>query len=187
MSSYLRSPFRYAHILTYLRSSTPTPENPEVVPRAVLQQSSQDARLESLIELRDEAAYLNLDALHRMCVDEIARMRLHTPRTHVRGNSSSGPSAGSIQSLRASVYTLHTLLERVETEYRSSAASLPAPELLRQGSSNSSRETKDNAMSDPAPGSAVQLPPTPPSWSGHGHRRNLSVPRPNKPAPTGWI
>ncbi|KAF6762265.1 hypothetical protein DFP72DRAFT_600735 [Ephemerocybe angulata] len=178
----------YAHILSYLRSSPSTPENPEVIPRAVLYQtSSQAARLESLIELRDEAAFLGLDALHRMCVDEMIRMR-HAPKTHARGNSGSVPSSTSIQSLRASVYTLHTLLERVETDNRSSVASLPVPELIRGSLSNSTREHKDNAMSDPAPGTpGVRLPPTPPSWEGPSHRRNASVPRPGKPAPSGWI
>ncbi|RXW24723.1 hypothetical protein EST38_g1160 [Candolleomyces aberdarensis] len=110
----------YAHILSYLRSNPGTPENPEVIPRAVLYNSpSQASRLESLIELRDEAAYLNLENLHKMCSDEMVRMRhAPPPKMHARGNSLSGSSGPTsmVQSLRASVYTLHTLLERAETD-----------------------------------------------------------------------
>ena len=87
---------RYAHILSYLRSSPGTPENPEVIPRAVLyNSSSQASRLESLIELRDEAAYLNLENLHKMCSDEMVRMRHAPPKMHTRGSSLSGGSGRS--------------------------------------------------------------------------------------------
>ncbi|KAH6914850.1 hypothetical protein BKA70DRAFT_556616 [Coprinopsis sp. MPI-PUGE-AT-0042] len=79
----------YAHILAYLRSTPGA--TPECIPRSVQHsQPTPAARLESLIELRDEAAFLKLEALHRLCVDEIRkghqREALAPPaKTHTRG------------------------------------------------------------------------------------------------------
>jgi hypothetical protein len=87
-----------------------------------------------------------------------------------------------VQSLRASVGTLSTLLERVETDVRSSSHSNSGSDSLKPPRDY---KEKDNAMSDPAP---MRAPPTPSSWDGPGHRRNGSLPRPFKPnPPPGWI
>ncbi|KAI0796686.1 hypothetical protein C8Q75DRAFT_741966 [Abortiporus biennis] len=67
----------YAHILTYLRSPPSTADRPSVLPRAAHLNSSSSSRLEALLELRDEARYLGLEELYRLCTDEI-RLR-NTP------------------------------------------------------------------------------------------------------------
>jgi len=99
----------YAHILSYLRSLPPTPGVPEVLPRAVQLLSSSPSRFEALLELRDEAQYLDLKELYKLCTDEIRQRQglgLHT-----RG--SSGVSNGS-------VHSIHTLRERAEQDSRDS-------------------------------------------------------------------
>jgi len=110
---------RYAHILTYLRSPLGTPELAESLPHPVrLQPSFSQSRLEALLDLRDEAAYLDLEDLHKLCSDEI-RHRQPPPSlrsfTHSRGLGSTGGlgfwPTRPIQSQHASVYSLHTLVE----------------------------------------------------------------------------
>ncbi|KAF8529140.1 hypothetical protein BU17DRAFT_80330 [Hysterangium stoloniferum] len=79
----------YTHILTYLRSPT---SSLATLPRAAR------TDMETLLELRDEAKYLGLDELHRLCCDEVrqtlARNSVHSPQiqtpTHVRANSGNG-------------------------------------------------------------------------------------------------
>ncbi|EAU84833.2 hypothetical protein CC1G_00352 [Coprinopsis cinerea okayama7 len=169
----------YGHILTYLRSP-PAPEHPECIPRAIMYQQSTGARLESLIELRDEAAYLKLDALHKLCVDEIRKG--HAPKMHARGNSTSGQSINSVHSMQASLCTMQTLPERVEPDTRVSLHSL--------GVSKSERDL--NSLSDQSTAPSSRGPPTPHSWENGfapGHMRNRSLPatRPPKNPPPGWI
>ncbi|KAG0709699.1 hypothetical protein DFH29DRAFT_820046 [Suillus ampliporus] len=86
----------YAHILSYLRTPLSTPEHPAIIPRAVQLASSSRARLEALLELRDEANYLGLEELFRLCNDEICNRRSMV--SHARAGSMS--SAASIHSLR---------------------------------------------------------------------------------------
>ncbi|KAJ7276460.1 hypothetical protein B0H12DRAFT_991542, partial [Mycena haematopus] len=62
----------YVHILGYLRSPR-TSDGLEVLAPRVAR-----AGLDSLLELRDEAAYLGLDDLHKLCVEEIRQQ--HRPR-----------------------------------------------------------------------------------------------------------
>ncbi|KAF8195830.1 hypothetical protein K438DRAFT_1483943, partial [Mycena galopus ATCC 62051] len=62
----------YVHILAYLRSPR-TSEGPELLPPRAAR-----AGLDSLLELRDEAAYLGLEDLHKLCVEEIRQQ--HRPR-----------------------------------------------------------------------------------------------------------
>lgn len=88
----------YAHILAYLRSPPSTPENPAMLPRAVQLTSSSSARLETLLELRDEARYLDLDELYKLCNDEI---RLRTSRPTGLGLHMRGLSSASTTSLRS--------------------------------------------------------------------------------------
>lgn len=67
--SFSRS--RYTHILAYLRTP-PSPDQPGVLPRAVrLSHNYLPARVETLLELRDEANFLNLQELVRLCTEEI--------------------------------------------------------------------------------------------------------------------
>ncbi|KAF8843135.1 hypothetical protein BDN67DRAFT_964777 [Paxillus ammoniavirescens] len=95
----------YAYILSYLRSLPGTPEQPEVLPHAVQLRSSSRSRLESLLELRDEASYLGLDELHKLCCYEINHRHSATLSTHARG--ASGSSA-------VSIHSLHTVIEQCQ-------------------------------------------------------------------------
>ncbi|KII95139.1 hypothetical protein PLICRDRAFT_97169 [Plicaturopsis crispa FD-325 SS-3] len=92
----------YAHILTYLRSPLSTPEAPAVLPRAVQLTSSSSSRLEALLELRDEARYLDLEELYKLCTDEIRARQ--SVRVHSRGGSSA--------SLNGSIRSAHTFRDR---------------------------------------------------------------------------
>ncbi|KAJ6599008.1 hypothetical protein DFH09DRAFT_20944 [Mycena vulgaris] len=143
----------YVHILNYLRSPCASPEGPEVLPPRAAQ-----AGLDTLLELRDEAAYLGLDGLHKLCVEEIRQRHRPRPRS-TRGNS----SGSSIHSLHASVSSLHTMLERAERQHS------------RAGS-------KDSAVDE----MGARSPPTPESWAGRRVRsqpRHGSL----RPPPAGWI
>ncbi|EDR12873.1 uncharacterized protein LACBIDRAFT_323678 [Laccaria bicolor S238N-H82] len=146
-----RSSAPYAHVLNYLRSPTGLPAS---IPRAA------HGRLENLIELRDEAAYLGLDGLHKLCTDEI-KLR-HAPRLHSRG-SSTGTTLASVHSLHGSVYSLHTPSERVE------------PDMAATFSQSSCKSPCDVLL-------PARSPPTPQSWEGP-----RSLPRQTPPAPAGWI
>ncbi|KAI0771608.1 hypothetical protein BD413DRAFT_613112 [Trametes elegans] len=98
----------YAHVLTYLRSPPATPESPGTLPHAARLNGSL-ARLEALLELRDEACYLGLADLEKLCTDEL-RNRQATPSSLGLGLHMRGFSNSSSQSARS----LHTLRERAE-------------------------------------------------------------------------
>ncbi|KAJ7129607.1 hypothetical protein C8R44DRAFT_614890 [Mycena epipterygia] len=143
----------YVHILSYLRSPCASPEGPEVLPPRATQ-----AGLDSLLELRDEASYLGLDNLHKLCVEEIRQRHRPRPRS-TRGHS----SGSSIHSLHASVSSLHTMLERVERQH-------------------SRATSKDSGVDE----LGARSPPTPESWAGRRVRsqtRHGSIRTP----PAGWI
>ena len=92
--------------MTYLRALPSTPENPAILPRPVQLTSSSSSRLDALLELRDEAKYLDLEELYKLCTDEI-RTR-HGPVNplglshHTRGvsNVSLAESRRSLGTLR---------------------------------------------------------------------------------------
>ncbi|KAG2056367.1 hypothetical protein BDR06DRAFT_952850 [Suillus hirtellus] len=90
----------YAHILSYLRTPPFISEHPAIIPRAIQLASSSRARLVALLELRDEANYLGLDELFKLCNDEICN-RCSTA-IHAR--------AGSMSS-STSFHSLHTVQE----------------------------------------------------------------------------
>ncbi|EMD40748.1 hypothetical protein CERSUDRAFT_111328 [Gelatoporia subvermispora B] len=101
----------YAHILSYLRTPSSTPENPAALPRAAQLTSNSSSRLEALLELRDEARYLDLDELYKLCTEEIRQRQAATASPalglHLRGFSNSS-SASSVRSL-------HTLRDDLDT------------------------------------------------------------------------
>jgi len=105
--------------MTYLRSRPSTPECPATLPRAVQAISSTSARLQALLELRDEADYLDLDELHKLCIDEIQRRESAFSHTRI----------GSSKSSSASVRSVHTFREQ------------PPP--VAGGSSNSESQSHD--------------------------------------------
>jgi hypothetical protein len=80
----------YTHILTFLRSSVP------VLPRQVQLQPNTTARFEALMELRDEARYLGMEGLERLCEEELRRRPAASASGHhVRGQSSGLKSSRS--------------------------------------------------------------------------------------------
>ncbi|KAF5322545.1 hypothetical protein D9619_000891 [Psilocybe cf. subviscida] len=94
----------YSHILNFFRSPV-IDGQPDTLPRSLQlygsASSSSQSRLENLIEVREEAAFLGLESLHKLTTDEI-RLR-YGPRLHTRGPSNS--SRVSVQSQQASVYS----------------------------------------------------------------------------------
>ncbi|TFY68697.1 hypothetical protein EVJ58_g857 [Rhodofomes roseus] len=161
----------YAHILSYLRSPPSTPESPAILPRAVQLSGSSTSRLEALLELRDEARYLDLEELSKLCNDEL---RLRQARTspgplglHIRGLSNA-----SSTSLR-SVTTLRDIAEdeagKAEGGSRDSGfASLRAKKSMKANSDESAT---------PMPGAPRGRPTT---------RKEAVVSQRPKPQP-GWI
>ncbi|KAG6917912.1 hypothetical protein DXG01_000521 [Tephrocybe rancida] len=157
----------YTHVFNYLRAAPGSPDTPETLPRSI-QMLPSHQRLEGLLELRDEAAYLGLENLHKLCMDEI-RMR-HGPRLHSRGHSSSTLA----QSLQASVYSLHSLMERVDSDMQ------PSPRDSHSSDSKSSKGSVDMTI--------ARSPATPQSWNGPSRRQSGGRHSPaQSPPPAGWI
>ncbi|KAH0840129.1 hypothetical protein J3R83DRAFT_1106 [Lanmaoa asiatica] len=98
----------YVHVLAYLRSLPGTPERPEVLPRAAQLGSMSPSRLESLLELRDEASYLGLVELYKLCCHEISRFhRSPLPTT-------STAAAGVLRGKTGSVHSFRTVIEQCQ-------------------------------------------------------------------------
>lgn len=132
--------------------------------------ASSHLRLEALLELRDEAAYLNLESLYKLCLDEV-RLR-HGPRLHTRGQSTG--TIASAHSIHASICSLHGLLEKVESD----ALSNPRDSVCSD-SKSSKVSASDTLVS--------RTPPTPQSWNGRpGRSEDRSSPIVRSP-PAGWI
>ena len=108
---------RYAHILTYLRSPESTSEAPAVLPHGARLNGS-TSRLEALLELRDESAYLGLDELQKLCTDEL-RHRHPSPS----GSSLGGLGLHMRGFSNGSNKSLHTLREASEPAHRHSGDS----------------------------------------------------------------
>ncbi|KAF9075733.1 hypothetical protein BDP27DRAFT_1212116 [Rhodocollybia butyracea] len=188
----------YMHILNYLRSPVGSTESPETLPRAAqLNPGNSQSRLESLLELRDEASYLDLDDLYKLCQDEIRQrqpvLQPRLPRshpTHSRGQSSNSNLSSSGTESHTSVSSMNTLLDRSSMRGR-----------VRESSTTfvDRESTKaSNQCSDPQLTCGLRSPPTPESWkdgrnsgsstststgSARNLRRNDLIGSP----PSGWI
>lgn len=187
----------YAHILNYLRTPVVAGQ-PETLPRAlqIHASNSTTSKLESLIEARDEAAYLNLEGLYKLCTDEI-RLR-YGPRVHARGNST---SAASLHSLHASVYSMQTLLEHGEATNERNSISTPAamsdPGMFAKNQSKGAQSAKELASAPVGRDSRSRSPPTPQSWEGPGpalqqrsnsrQSQSRNSVKSLKTTPGGWI
>jgi len=113
----LHSHPRYAHILNYLRTPV-MPGSSDCLPRSLRLAGSPNtaSTLDALIDVREEAAFLGLDSLYRLCSDEI-RQRYSPKQMHARGNSSSNVNVHN------STHSLHTLVERAETPLNNTLSS----------------------------------------------------------------
>ncbi|KAG6875336.1 hypothetical protein C0992_004246 [Termitomyces sp. T32_za158] len=151
--------------LETLKSPLGSPDAPETLPRSI-QMLSSNQRLESLLELRDEAAYLGLEGLCKLCVNEI-RLR-HGLRLHTRGQSTSTVA----HSMETSFHNLHALLESVESDIHSNP---------RNSRSSGSTSTNDSSVDMTVSRSL----PTPQSWNESSRRRSEGHSGPSTPA--GWI
>ncbi|KIM46129.1 hypothetical protein M413DRAFT_16870 [Hebeloma cylindrosporum] len=176
----------YIHILNYLRS--PVIEGqPDSLPRALqlINSSAIQSRLDNLIEVRDEAGFLGLEDLQRLCTEDI-RMR-HGPRLHTRGNS----AGGSVHSLHASVYSLRTLSEHSEMDMTNppNPPTSPPP----QGADIAPvRKNKIPVKTTRETSPPRSSPPTPQSWEGpileqRSQSRQSKVREIPKSPPAGWI
>lgn len=144
----------YAHILAYLRSLPSSPENPEVLPRAALLGSASRARLEALLELRDEASYLGLDELYKLCTREINQ------RHSVFGHSHNTSSCG------VSIRSLHTVVEQ-NSSVQDSRSSLLSNGTSKSGVLSSVSHIsglRRRSASRTRRGSGVASEPPPPGW-----------------------
>ncbi|KAI0068731.1 hypothetical protein BV25DRAFT_1833909 [Artomyces pyxidatus] len=119
----------YDHILTFLRSPPTTFDHTSTLPHAVQLQSYSTARVDALVALRDEARYLGLDELCRLCGEELLARQ-----PHMRGNSS-----GSIRSM----HTLRERDEETEEAHRDSVGSSGSMHSSGSGPRSHSRERTD--------------------------------------------
>lgn len=86
----------YTHILAFLRSRTGC-STPPVLPRGLLQMPASSAvRMEALFELREEARYLGMVTLERLCEEEITRRQKEREARHAHGHGSRGSSRASV-------------------------------------------------------------------------------------------
>lgn len=191
---------RYAHILAFLRSPSVSPEYPCTLPRGIQLSSLSNststtlfnAKLEALLEVRDESAYLGLDSLQKLCNEEI-RQRLALAPRHIRGTSNTsvntmmspgllpviGGSFPPVHSLRASIHSLHTLTEHVKGDENSSSKDVLAR--VSRGS-----ESPDDEGIDPLPISASPSPvpsPIPSFVAPRYHKDNIVTYRPTSKVP----
>ncbi|KAI0254689.1 hypothetical protein BJV78DRAFT_1279801 [Lactifluus subvellereus] len=112
----------YDHILAYLRSPPTSIDHVASLPHAVQLHAVTPGRLETLLALRDEAAYLDLPELMQLCTAELRR-NPHpvSPPQHARTPShvlshTRGPSNASMRSM-------DTLRERDEDDAEAGSTS----------------------------------------------------------------
>lgn len=149
---------RYTHILTYLRTPA-SPDQPGVLPRAVrLSRGPTPAQTEALLELRDEADFLNLEELSGLCTEELSK---YTPPissaksiSSTSTRSSKRPSITHAQShhqlgMRSKNLSSHSIHQFVEESHEIDFDThMPTP----SSSAPSSREgSRHEATATPTP------------------------------------
>lgn len=142
-----------------------------------------NTKLEALLEVRDESAYLGLDSLQKLCNEEIRHRLTHAPR-HTRGtsyasvNTMMSPgllpvvSGGvpPVHSVHPSVHSLHTLPEYVKGDDNPSSKD-PLARVSR-GSESPDEEDVDYL---PASASPSPVPSPVPSFVPPRHHRDNVV------------
>jgi hypothetical protein len=168
--------------MSYLRSAPSTSECPATLPRAIQLISSSSSRLEALLELRDEASYLDLDELQQLCHAEIHQRESIFSRTRV----------GSTESDR-SVHSVHTFRDRPSSEPH--RADGPLNEAHRDSIvTHRSAPKERGSVATRSTEHIVQPATAPPQGShsrsrSHGQQRSAPLRSPLLPAtpPPGWI
>ncbi|KAF8525310.1 hypothetical protein JB92DRAFT_2877330 [Gautieria morchelliformis] len=175
----------YSHILTYLRSPTVN----ATLPRSASlgsRQSHSPERLEVLLELRDEAKYLGLDELHKLCCDELRQRQ-----GHVRGGgsqSSNSSSSSSQQVLVAPERGRDTTLVRLGALVRREVPhSRPREEVDRAstGSSEAHVEGVPTAPASPCSAYPLTMSPTAEGSRSRAQSRSGSLGAPH--SASDWI
>jgi hypothetical protein len=166
--------------MAYLRSAPSTAECPTTLPRAVQLISSSSSRLDALLELRDEASYLDLDELRQLCDAEI----------HQRESIISHTRVGSTGSDR-SVHSVHTFRERPSSEpHRADRLSIEArrDSIVTHRSAPKERGSVATGSTEQIVQPATALPSHSRSQS-HGRLRTAPLRSPTLRAtpPPGWI
>ncbi|KAK7695865.1 hypothetical protein QCA50_000503 [Cerrena zonata] len=180
----------YAHILAYLRTPNSTPEHPATLPRPVQLTSSSNSRLDALLELRDEARYLDLDELYKLCTDEIRLRYSDSHRNNALGLHTRAMSNASSVSGRS----LGTLRETVERVMETSELGEMPPKHARNRSKDSglgSGSPRSNYAKSPSPRDSDpqsndawnSSPPVMANATALQQRLQLSAKSRNKPAP----
>ncbi|KAH8105863.1 hypothetical protein BXZ70DRAFT_398145 [Cristinia sonorae] len=146
----------YAHILAYLRTPPSTPEQPAILPRPVQLTSSSSARLEALLELRDEALYLDLDELYKLCMDEIRHRNSNALGLHSHSRGMSNISITSSRSLGTLRETAERELEAQQAE--ALAVRRPSSRKQKQGHDHHRSRSKDSGVGTASPGSFKAIP-----------------------------
>lgn len=136
----------YTHVLAYLRSLPSTPEQPESLPRAVQLESTLPSTLESLLELRDEASYLGLAELYKLCCHEIDRFH---HRSALGSMSGGGGGSGKTESVRS----FHTLVEPCQPHME---AREPSELLVSKGINGGGRIAKSSAARESSSSSSFE-------------------------------
>ncbi|KAN0097250.1 hypothetical protein V8E55_001696 [Tylopilus felleus] len=126
----------YDHVLAYLRSAPSMPEHPETLPRAVqLGSITSPSRLEPLLELRDEASYLGLVELDKLCCHEIQRFqRAPVPTSRAQTGS---------------IHSVHTVVERCQSRQEARPSESGAPKGNSRGIINSMLTTRESSSGSP--------------------------------------
>ncbi|KAF8339001.1 uncharacterized protein EI90DRAFT_3040014 [Cantharellus anzutake] len=115
----------YIHVLAFLRSVTAAASARPSLPRGLLQMpASSAARMEALFELREEARFLGMVTLEKLCDEEILRRQQNRQLGLSRGTSSASSSKSEMTCVSKSAHThspsagsdttsneLHTLIE----------------------------------------------------------------------------
>ncbi|KAK2466256.1 hypothetical protein APHAL10511_001898 [Amanita phalloides] len=166
----------YVHILAYLRSSSgPKPSTATLPMKVQLVHNYTQERLENLLELRDEAAFLKLAELQKLCEDEL-RSRQGTVLFDRHSHDSD--TLGSIHSQHASVYSIHTLIDRVEVQTNSCLSTTSITKTHRRP------ESKDSKHEEVHGTKQILTPEFRTGSRGGSAGGQCSPPR---PYPAGWI
>lgn len=138
-----------------------------MLPRAVQLGSTSPSRLESLLDLRDEASYLGLDELYALCCQEINRSH-RSPLPTTAGRMLRGKT-GSVHSLRTLVEQCqpHQEAQPSELQVSKGNSSVRTKSATRESSSGSSFENKDVTIrerSRQVKGIKYEIESPPPGW-----------------------